>query len=252
MPFVTKEKDPDYIPTNRKTNWGEPKGRVRHIDIRGNHALYVIEEEPAKVPVKMVGRNRVMWSHEVWLPWRYYVIKVHSNCRVFGKEAGFMFFAMRRVESLGETGVLKKAMFPNIFKGSGICLGFTGHIWDKTPLKAAWAAVRMIYSKPGNQWMAMDESNAPTILSAKFVDQEDHSDHRLVSYGPDFSCRWAQLSREESLAIGWPYPAYQSLEQVLKHGEWNYNSTRTFSEEEVEGLMRAQERTNRLLGGSIW
>jgi hypothetical protein len=237
MPFVTHVKDPDRIPTNRKADWGVPSGRVRHIEVKGDHAIYVIEEEPSVVPVIMKADDGYI-SHDVWLPWRYYVIRAYSNCRVSGRQPGYMFFANKRIESLDDRGLLKRAVFPNVYDGGGICLGYTGHVWDRTPVRAAWRAIRLLYSKPGNQWFTGDYFPR-SLMMGKLLPKECDRTHR---YGCTYACYWSMASKEEVLEVAWFTAPYVSLSHFLSNVEWDFNSMNVLSESEFQKRLRETVR----------
>jgi hypothetical protein len=193
MPFVSK---PSVKP--EKVDWGEPKGAVRHIlaDQSGTYAAYVLEEPPAKVTLKMKGKNS-LWSHDVFLPWRYFVIRVRWDCRVSLDAPGLMYFSNSRIES-ADKELLRVCIFPNVWDTGNICLGYHGSLRDKSHVRVAWKTVRRVYGYLGTQWLNL--YRAP--IRARGL-PPGCLEHVLPGRHPDTMCYMALYSQEGMLAVDW-------------------------------------------------
>jgi hypothetical protein len=215
-------------------HWGEARGRVRKIYILPDalHAIYVIEEAPAWIDLVMRGRGGgAVWKHRVFAPWRYYFIRVRYDGRVDGGNAGYLFYAVDRIKDENSGGFLKP-LFPNVFDSGGICLGYTTTVFDRTPVRSAWRAVRLLHSIPGNQWLS---PSVPSVIQYKrsTCDQS----HRIhVLSGDDYSCKWAACSDEEVMQASWD-SAYSTMNGIVTK-DYNYQGRRMWDEDMLEKKLR--------------
>lgn len=241
MPFVTKhESNPP------KVHWGEPKKSLRAVvtDVNGAYGVFVLEQPAGKVTFKMENKTtKYRWSHDIFLPWRYFAIRVRWDGRVDLSNCGAVWFSNRKIEAL-EDSDLRSPFFPNVFESGPICSGYVS-IFDRTPLRAAWKAVRKFYEIPGNQWL----SSSPVpheIKSAetRLVACSNHYLHGNVF--PDYICRWASLSLEDVLKIHWGRP-YLSIKEAAARtlGKGNYQPVHELSDESVKSVLAEIEAERR-------
>lgn len=215
MPFVTARLLPQA-----PVDWGVASGRVRHVkpDPGGLFADYVIEEAPAQVSLKMkVYEKDIFWEHKVFMPWRYYIIRVHRDLKVWGRRAGYLFFSKTRAVDLHDP-CLRQAVFPNIYDKGGICLGYTHLYQDRSPIRAAWRAIRALYTTYGNQWLW----DVCIPMHIKYLVRDlpaSCSDHPH-----DYSCNWSLLTKEEVETIMWHDAKYLALSDFLDNCPWSYNA----------------------------
>ena len=241
MPFVTK-----YESQPPKVHWGEPRGSVRAFkeSVDGIYGAYVIEQPAGKVTLKMCRKmDRVEWSHEVFLPWRYFAIRVRWDGRVDLSNCGVVFFAKDRVENIDECGVLFSAILPNVFEQGNICSGY-GSIRDRSPVRAAWRAVRKFYEIPGNQWIHGKVVPNVIIAAAEFDGTKCFDHHFSYQASPDFICRWSTLSQQDIASITWDGCAYgctvkNIADLVLTRGD--YQNLREFSDNDVDKILKVHE-----------
>lgn len=214
MPFVTAQSLP-----RAPVDWGVASGRVRHIKPNpdGLFADYVIEEAPAQVSLRMkVYKKDVFWEHKVFMPWRYCIIRVHRDLRVWGRRAGYLFFSKTRAVGLHDP-CLRQAVFPNVYDEGGICLGYTHLYQDRSPVRAAWRAIRALYTTYGNQWLW--DVAIPASIKYRAKDRLPS----CLTHPHDYSCSWSLLAREEVDAILWNGTKYSTLSDFLDYCPWSYN-----------------------------
>lgn len=198
MPLISR---PSESPG--KVDWGKPRGSVRHIQVdpSGLYAAYVLEQPPRKVTLKMKGsRLPTGWSHDVFLPWCYFVIRVRWDTRVSFDAPGYMYFSKQRLEHVDKDH-LGAVVFPNVFLDGRICLGYIGSLRDRSHVRVAWKAVRRMYSYVGNQWMMPTRPEFYT----KEIQEECARGHHVHSFNgrQDFLCSMSLLTQEEMLRINW-------------------------------------------------
>lgn len=223
-----------------KVDWGTAKGSVRliHVEPAGEFSSYVIEEPPEMKTVAMKN-SHISWSHDVMLPWRYSVIRVRWDARVSLANAGWFYYANSRVEKTSDPALFP-AVFPNVFKNGSMCLG-VGGLWDRTCVRAAWRAVRRIYSI-SNQWI---HTHFPVQLSGAQRDKECFY-HVCKAGTRDPFCLLSKMSKDEIALVDWNPRKLQPIS--IEGAASNCSLTRDYqghyliSEEMMDGMLRESRR----------
>lgn len=219
MPFATKvvhEVPPRSI-------WGEPRGRVKaiHIEPSGLHAQYLLEEAPGRITLRMkIGASD--YSHEVFIPWRYTLIRVNANSRVESANCGYLYYATQQMKAL-EDVILFPGLLPNVFEYGGICLGYYNPVIDRSPVRAAWRTLRQLYSIPFNQWMW--DLSVPYLFYSSRYYESCHNDRHL--------CNWAKASEtlEKDLTRWEIFPKFSAL-SVLGNVNFPYQKEKELTEKD--------------------
>lgn len=245
MPFVSRH---ESTPVE---NWGVAKGSVRHILVESDktHASYVIEEPPGVKSMSIVISDSKRWSHDVFLPWRYSVIRVRWDGRVSLGNCGWVYFSNKKAEDLEEK-TLFPAVLPNVFQNGSICLGY-GSLWDRSPVRSAWKAVRRIYPD-SNQWIHGDVP--PAIISRPR--ESGCLDHVCKGGLKDFLCTWSKLSEKEVSEIDWSirkaskcFPISISSAASICSSTKVYQGEYQFDDYNMEKSLQAHDDRRRFIAG---
>jgi hypothetical protein len=199
--------------------------------------VYVLEEEPGFIDYNF-KQSGVIWSHKVWAPWRYFIINVRYDTRVEGGNVGYMYFASERLKSMDDQD-LRTATLPNLFENGGICLGYTVAIFDRTPVRSAWRAVRAFYGIPGNQWL-VHGSDMPNFIKESYppVDSEDHQNHRYNDR-LEFGCKWSALPKETVITHynRWTNCGKSPMD-VIRKSDWRYQKGSVYDPLTLDRVLR--------------
>jgi hypothetical protein len=169
MPFATSSQI--SCPPPLDVDWGSPKGRLIHIEVdpKKEFAYFVIEKSPEKFLLK-IDANKAMYgfrgkfSHFIYFPWRYYVIRVRWDTRVCGVNPGILLMTEEKITDMGTVGVFRVPYLPNVFESGSLCLGYTVSFRDRSHVRSAFRTIRYFEEIPGNGFIGSRRGNFPNAL----------------------------------------------------------------------------------------
>lgn len=217
--------------------WDTPRGMLREVRPRPDgSAIYVIEERPAYRPI--VYRS---WRHRVFMPWRYFFVKVPSRGIIRGAENLYVFFADERAETL-DSPVLRHVLLPNVYRSGGICMGNSVSYASGSPLRSIIRFLREFYRTSGNYWLTdviPKLLNQATAIPCPSCPSSDSNIHPV--------CVWSQQSPDNLKGI-WLPCEQPSINAALDYLGFNYAQRIVWNDNTVDRRLRilgVQNASNR-------
>lgn len=209
-----------------KIEWDKPRGRLRHVEVKPDGAVYVVEKRPGWTAVTL-GRI----SHDVWLPWRYHFVKVRTNGIVSGKNGLALFFAEKQAKSIDDP-VLRMPFFPNVYGNSGIaCIGDYSLYVERSPLRGVLKTIRKLYSKKGTLWLIPSIPNE-LLRNASHQHPPPQDFQDTMSF-----CYWSTLEEVEAAKIAWKSAVFPTIREAADR--LNYDAViRQWTDEIVDRNLR--------------
>lgn len=216
--------------------WDTPRGMLREVRPRPDgSAVYVIEERPAYRPI--VYRSS---RHRVFMPWRYFFVKVPSRGVIRGAENLYVFFADERAETF-DSPVLRHSYLPNIYNSGGICMGNSVSYASGSPLRSIIRFLREFYRMRGNYWLTYAIPKPFTGYS-KACPSCPGSDSDVSPI-----CAWSQQSPDNLKGI-WFSCNYPSINAALDNLGFNYAQRTVWNDNTVDRrlqILGVQDASNR-------
>lgn len=176
--------------------WGQSKGYIRQIEIKGHSAVYVIEESPGYRTIRYNRRK-----YRVFCPWVYFFVRIQANLVV--ESGGFYaFFSRKRLETLDQQG-LSIAPFSNTTAEGSVCLPVFKPI-SKVPIELALESIWYFWVSNGSEFSEDLVCELPPGIKTNFSGERFGS---ILSW-------WAKMSPKQVVNLEFCAATYGSISEA--------------------------------------